>query len=129
MLEAVESGVGLAGCHGGMCDAFRTAVRWQFMTGGQFVSHPGGAQMEYQIEIKRGAHPIVEGLEDFSLTSEQYYMHIDPAVHVLATTRFPNFNGPHTPNGPVEMPVAWSRDGGPGGSSTARLGTRLTWWR
>ena len=39
--KAVASGVGLAGCHGGMCDAFRENVEWQFMTGGQWVAHPG----------------------------------------------------------------------------------------
>ena len=31
--EAVSKGVGLAGCHGGMCDAFRNSTDWQFMTG------------------------------------------------------------------------------------------------
>ena len=35
--EAVARGVGLAGCHGGMCDAFRNDTEWQFMTGGQWV--------------------------------------------------------------------------------------------
>ncbi len=38
---AVAGGVGLAGCHGGMCDAFRGDVLWQFMTGAQWVAHPG----------------------------------------------------------------------------------------
>lgn len=33
--EAVQNGVGLAGCHGGMCDAFRNNVDWQFMTAWQ----------------------------------------------------------------------------------------------
>ncbi|MBN1579417.1 MAG: ThuA domain-containing protein, partial [Anaerolineae bacterium] len=32
--EAVANGTGIAGCHGGMCDSFRTDVQWQFMTGG-----------------------------------------------------------------------------------------------
>src|SRR3954470_20161599 len=35
-----EHGVGLAGCHGGMCDAFRQDTEWQFMTGAQWVAHP-----------------------------------------------------------------------------------------
>src|SRR5690606_27393691 len=34
--SAVASGVGMAGCHGGMCDAFRNDSEWQFMTGGQW---------------------------------------------------------------------------------------------
>src|SRR5690606_3308513 len=87
--EAVAAGVGLAGCHGGMCDAFRTCVEWQFMTGGQWVAHPGNDGVEYTVNIVKGSHPIVEGLEDFKVKSEQYYMHVDPAVKVLATTRFP----------------------------------------
>src|SRR4051794_31638076 len=39
--EAVKGGVGLAGAHGGMCDSFRNNTDWQFMTGGQWVAHPG----------------------------------------------------------------------------------------
>ena len=38
--EAVAAGTGIAGCHGGMCDAFRECVEWQFITGGNWVSHP-----------------------------------------------------------------------------------------
>ena len=30
--EAVNSGVGIAGVHGGMCDSFRANTEWQFMT-------------------------------------------------------------------------------------------------
>lgn len=46
---AVSHGVGLAGCHGGMCDSFRWDTEWQFMTGGQWVSHPGGDGMDPSI--------------------------------------------------------------------------------
>ena len=42
LTAAVRSGVGLAGYHGGMCDAFREAVDYQFVCGGQWVAHPGG---------------------------------------------------------------------------------------
>lgn len=111
---AVASGVGIAGCHGGMCDAFRKAVGWQFMTGGNWVAHPGGDGVEYVVEIKKGSHPIVEGLEDFTVKSEQYYLHVDPAVKVLATTRFPTVEGVHSPNGPVDMPVVWIKYWGQG---------------
>ncbi|MBO7762611.1 MAG: ThuA domain-containing protein [Clostridia bacterium] len=106
---AVRHGVGLAGCHGGMCDAFRTATEWQFITGGQWVSHPGGANVSYTVNICKGASPIVRGLEDFAVTSEQYYLHIDPAIKVLATTRFPVANSYHAANEPVDMPVAWTK--------------------
>mgnify|MGYP002604363869 FL=1 len=89
--KAVAAGVGLAGCHGGMCDSFREDTEWQFITGGQWVSHPGGDGIPYTVNICRGSSPIIEGLEDFPVCSEHYYLHVDPAVEVLATTRFPIF--------------------------------------
>ena len=107
--NAVSHGVGLAGCHGGMCDAFRWSIEWQFMTGGQWVSHPGGDGIEYMVNICKGANPITEGLSDFPVCSEHYYLHIDPAVEVLATTRFPLVNYYHAANKPVDMPVAWTK--------------------
>ena len=76
--EAVASGTGLAGNHGGMCDAFRENVLWQFMTGGNWVAHPGGDGVEYVVNIKKGSSPIVEGIKDFKVCSEQYYLHVDP---------------------------------------------------
>lgn len=114
VLSAVSQGVGLAGCHGGMCDAFRASTDWQFMTGGQWVAHPGNDGVEYTVNICRGSSSIIEGIENFTLKSEQYYLHIDPAVEVLATTRFPLADGPHSVNKPVDMPVAWTKYWGEG---------------
>ncbi|WP_123043339.1 ThuA domain-containing protein [Cohnella candidum] len=112
--QAVQSGVGLAGCHGGMCDAFRENVDWQFMTGGQWVAHPGNDGVEYTVNVSNSSSPLVEGLEDFTVRSEQYYMHVDPAVEVLATTRFPVVPGPHSLNKAVDMPVVWTKRWGVG---------------
>ncbi|XEC95612.1 ThuA domain-containing protein [Paenibacillus tarimensis] len=111
---AVQSGVGLAGCHGGMCDAFRENVDWQFMTGGNWVAHPGNDGVEYVVNIKNSSSPLVYGMGDFAVKSEQYYLHVDPAVEVLATTRFPVVPGPHSANGPVDMPVVWTKRWGAG---------------
>lgn len=111
---AVSRGVGIAGCHGGMCDAFRESTRWQFMTGGQWVSHPGGADVTYKVNIHHGSSSITEGLEDFEVTSEHYYLHVDPSIEVLATTRFPLVNYYHAANKPVDMPVAWTKYWGDG---------------
>jgi len=111
---AVQSGVGLAGCHGGMCDAFRENVDWQFMTGGQWVAHPGNDGVEYTVNIKHSSSPLVEGIEDFTVATEQYYLHVDPAVEVLATTRFPTVPGPHSLNKAVDMPVVWTKRWGVG---------------
>lgn len=112
--KAVASGVGLAGCHGGMCDAFRNDVEWQFMTGGQWVAHPGGDGTDYMVNICKGSSPLVEGIEDFLVCSEQYYLHVDPAIEVLATTRFPVATYYHCSNKPVDMPVVWTKYWGNG---------------
>ena len=106
---AVSRGVGIAGCHGGMCDSFRQDTQWQFMTGGQWVAHPGNDGTPYRVNIHPGSSPITEGIEDFDVASEQYYVHVDPAVEVLATTRFPVANGPHAANKIVDVPVSWTK--------------------
>ncbi len=109
VVQAVQSGVGIGGCHGGMCDSFREATDWQFMTGGQWVSHPGNDSVEYTVHITDKNHYITQGLQDFKVKSEQYYLHTDPVNKVLATTQFPIADGPHVPNGDVQMPVIWTK--------------------
>jgi uncharacterized protein len=109
VLNAVKSGVGIAGCHGGMCDSFREHTEWQFMTGGQWVSHPGNDGVKYSVKIGPTPSPITEGIKEFPIVSEQYYMHVDPAVKVLAYTQFPTADGPHVGNGTVNMPVVWTK--------------------
>jgi type 1 glutamine amidotransferase len=106
LTEAVRSGVGLAGYHGGMCDAFREATEYQFMCGGQWVAHPGNV-IDYRVDVVKPADPIMEGIESFPYRSEQYYMHVDPSNEVLATT---TFSGEHAfwIEG-VVMPVVWKR--------------------
>jgi type 1 glutamine amidotransferase len=111
LLETVRSGVGIAGWHGGLCDSFRNNVDYQFMTGGQWVAHPGGV-IDYDVKITNTTDPITAGLKDFHMKSEQYYMHTDPSNEVLATT---TFNGDHAYwiKGTV-MPVVWKRHYGLG---------------
>lgn len=115
VLKAVEAGVGLAGCHGGMCDAFRNSVEWQFMTGSQWVAHPGNDGVEYEVNIVgSSSSTIVEGISDFKVKSEQYYLHVDPSINVLATTTFPIVEGPHCTNGKVKVPVVYTKTWGKG---------------
>lgn len=111
LLEAVKSGVGIAGWHGGMGDSFRNNTEYQFMVGGQWVAHPGGV-IDYRVNIINHEDPITAGLSDFDMHSEQYYMHVDPGNEVLATT---TFGGEHAPwiAGTV-MPVVWKRMWGQG---------------
>ena len=116
---AVRAGVGLAGYHGGMCDSFRDSVEYQFMTGGQWVAHPGGV-IDYRVNICKAEDPVMAGLSDFDYRSEQYYMHVDPSNQVLATT---TFSGEHAEwiTG-VVMPVAWKRRHGQGRVFYSSLG-------
>ncbi len=112
LLAAVEkNGTGMAGWHGGMCDAFRQNEGYRYMTGGSWVAHPGG-YIDYDVNIADHKDNVTEGLKDFAMKSEQYYMHVDPNVKVLATTRF---------NGKVNswidgcvMPVTWKKMYGKG---------------
>jgi type 1 glutamine amidotransferase len=109
--EAVSSGVGLAGWHGGLCDSFRQNTEYQFMTGGQWVAHPGGI-IDYSVQITDQKDPVTRGLSEFNMHSEQYYMHVDPNVKVLATT---TFSGEHAPwiEG-ATMPITWKKMYGKG---------------
>ncbi|MFO7822031.1 MAG: ThuA domain-containing protein, partial [Lentisphaeria bacterium] len=62
--DAVHSGVGIGGWHGGMGDSFRNDTNYQFMVGGQWVAHPGNI-IDYEVNITKPGDPIVEGLSDF----------------------------------------------------------------
>lgn len=104
LLAAVKSGVGIAGCHGGLGDSFRNETEFQLMVGGQWVAHPGNDGVNYMVNIKQKDDALVAGIEDFAVCSEQYYMHVDPANNVLATTNF----------GDVVMPVVWTKSYGEG---------------
>jgi type 1 glutamine amidotransferase len=121
LLRAVKKGAGCAGWHGGMGDAFRANTEFQFMTGGQFICHPGGI-IDYTVNLSDIEDPITAGLSDFAVHSEQYYMHIDPAVEVLATT---TFSGEHWRVDWVKdvvMPVAWKKRYGSGRVFYSALG-------
>jgi type 1 glutamine amidotransferase len=123
VLEAVKGGVGIAGCHGGMCDSFREATEWQWMTGGQWVAHPGNDGTEYTVRITDSSHFITQGAPaEFRVVSEQYYLHTDPSNKTLAVTHFPIADGPHAPNGPFDMPVIWTRMWGQGRVAYNSLG-------
>src|SRR3954451_8314020 len=83
--SAVATGTGFAGWHGGIIDSFRIATDYLQLVGAQFTAHPGGPLVEHTINVT-GEHPIVEGIHDFTLRSEQYWLLTDPLTDVLATT-------------------------------------------
>jgi uncharacterized protein len=111
--EAVRGGTGLAGWHG-MAASFRSSLQFSLIAGASFLEHPGGegVPVPYDIEIVDREHPVTAGVESFRIASEQYYMHVDPSAHVLATT---TFTGEHFPwlDG-VVMPAAYTHTWGDG---------------
>ena len=111
LCAAVKAGTGIAGWHGGMGDAFRADTGYQYMVGGQWVAHPGNI-IEYTVNIVKHDDPITAGIKDFTMKSEQYYMHTDPGNQVLAAT---TFTGEYDEwiAGTV-MPVIWKRRYGQG---------------
>ncbi|MFZ4396453.1 MAG: ThuA domain-containing protein [Kiritimatiellia bacterium] len=111
--DAVLAGTGLAGWHGGMCDSFRVDTEYQFMTGGQWVAHPGGV-IPYLVDGLKQSSPITKGLKPFQIVSEQYYMHTDPGNRVLAWTTFTGEHGGTPWIQGTRMPVAWQRMWGQG---------------
>jgi type 1 glutamine amidotransferase len=114
LMEAVRGGTGIAGWHG-MTAAFRASLPYSYIVGGSFVEHPGGEaiRVPYEVEIVDRDHPVTAGVEDFGVASEQYYMHVAPDAHVLATTTFDG--EPEVPwlKG-VVAPFAWVKQFGDG---------------
>lgn len=121
LLDAIASGVGVAGWHGTMGDSFRNATEYQFMVGGQWVAHPGNI-IEYSVHITNHDDPITAGLSDFTMHSEQYYMHVDPSNEVLATTTFSGAHGGVPWVAGTVIPVVWKRRWGQGRVFYSSLG-------
>jgi len=122
LMQAVNAGVGLAGWHGGLCDSFRKHPKYHFITGGQWVAHPGDVR-KYTVNIVDQKDDVTRGLKDFQVKDEQYYMLIDPNVKVLATS---TFSGEHADwlKGTV-MPVVWKKMYGRGRIFYSSLGHQL----
>jgi hypothetical protein len=68
--------------------------------------------VDYEVNVVDHDDPITAGVPDFRMTSEQYYMQVDPSNKVLATT---TFSGEHYPwiEGCV-MPAVWKKMYGKG---------------
>lgn len=119
LLDAVRGGVGIAGWHGGMGDSFRASTEYQWMVGGQWVAHPGNI-FTYRVNVTKPDDPIMAGLQDFDMKSEQYYLHVDPGNEVLATTTFGGETAPWIAG--CVMPQVWKRRYGEGRVFYSALG-------
>ena len=129
--SAIISGTGFSGWHGGIGDAFRDNLRYQFMVGGQFIFHPGG-KIDYGINIIDRTDPITKDISDFNLKhTEQYYMLIDPNTKVLAVSKFvkERYEKPEKKEIRVTgsvMPVVWKKNYGKGRIFYSSIGHFMT---
>jgi uncharacterized protein len=138
LVTAVESGTGLAGWHGGIADAYRASADYLQLIGGQFAAHaartaPGertGEQSDNYVPHRitmtpAGAeHPITQGIRDFDLDTEQYWVLTDDYVDVLATTTTA-VRPWGAWNRPVTTPAVWTRRWGRGRVFVATPGHKV----
>ncbi len=113
LLAAVAAGTGLAGWHGAGA-SFRSSLRYNWLLGGSFVAHPHGEGVPhpYQVTLTDRTHEVTRGVANFEVRSEQYYMQVDPNIHVLAETVFDADPFPWLEG--HKSPVAWVRAWGRG---------------
>ncbi|MCD4852495.1 ThuA domain-containing protein [Arthrobacter sp. AK01] len=134
---AVENGTGLAGWHGGIADSYRNNSDYLHLIGGQFACHPGkhaderiGEQSDnyvpYTVNIlPAGAgHPITQGIGDFDLVTEQYWVLSDDYIDVLATTT-QKVREWDPWNREVTSPAIWTRQWGKGRIFVSTPGHRV----
>jgi type 1 glutamine amidotransferase len=135
--RAVLNGAGMAGWHGGIADSYRNNADYLHMIGGQFAHHAGkdpaervGDQSDnyipYTVHITDygKTHPITEGIEDFELVTEQYWVLSDEYDDVLATTT-QEVRPWDAWNRPVTSPAIWTRQWGKGRIFVSAPGHRL----
>ena len=124
--RAVAQGTGLAGWHGGIVDSYRNNSDYLQLTGGQFACHAGKDPAErkgdgqdyfvpYTVDITPlgKTHPITEGIEDFELVTEQYWVLTDEYNEVLATTTQKQLAWEPWQR-EVTFPAIWTRQWGQG---------------
>lgn len=119
LTEAVRGGTGLGGHHAAMATSFRSVVEFHYLCGVQWVAHPGNI-IDFHVDIARPGDPIVAGLSGFDYRSEQYYLHYDPSIEILATTTFSGEYDEATRG--VVMPVVFKRHFGRGRIFYSALG-------
>ena len=135
--RAVLNGTGMAGWHGGIADSYRNNADYLHMIGGQFAHHAGkdpaertGEQSDnyipYTVHITEygRTHPITEGIEDFDLVTEQYWVLSDEYNDVLATTT-QEVRPWDAWNRPVTAPAIWTRQWGKGRIFVSAPGHRI----
>lgn len=119
LVEAVRNGLGLAGAHGALATSFKESAAFRYLSGVTWVAHPGNI-IDFRVSITRQDDVLMQGIPDFDYRSEQYYLHYDPSVEILATTTFSGEYDPAVRN--VTMPVVFKRYFGAGRVFYSALG-------
>ena len=131
--QAVAAGAGLAGWHGGLIDSFRASTDYLQLVGAQFAAHPHAAKDRGHIDIEAyrrytvqmlpaaADYEFLQGVEDFEIFTEQYWVLTDGLNNVLATCELVPDDGDEWPS-PVTMPVVWTRQWGAGRIFATSLG-------
>ena len=83
------------------------------------MAHPGGV-IDYSVEIVDRRDPVTKGLKGFDMHREQYYMHVDPNMKVLATTEFSAEHADWIEG--CTVPVVWKKMYGKGRVFYSSLG-------
>lgn len=120
--ELVEQGTILFGMHNGILAAFRDFPAFIALVGGVFVEHYGGDKITY--DVYNDDSKIFKNITNFTHTSEQYYLLVDPAVDVLMYTYVSSDNLGLLANGheKIKMPVTIHRKYGAGEILACSLG-------
>lgn len=120
LVGAVRAGVGFAGWHGGIIGTCVANPRYLQMVGGRFVWHPDGF-VRYRVRVAEPDHPIMAGIGDYDVTTEQYWLLSDATNRVLADCVFQP-DAESAWDEPVTMPVIWLRRWGKGRVFVCALG-------
>ena len=106
LIEHLEAGRGLLGIHVSATSLTEMA-EWPRLLGGHWIRgrsmHP--PQSIATVQVRRGEHPIVEGLADFEVFDERYsYLETNPDITVLCEHEFEG----------LRHPLAWTRESAQG---------------
>ncbi len=119
LVKAVRGGLGLGGHHGCLATSFKESAPFRYISGVTWVAHPGNI-IDFRVAVTRQDDPLMEGIPDFDYHSEQYYLHYDPSVEILAATTFTGQYDAAARN--VVMPVVFKRHFGEGRVFYSALG-------
>jgi len=97
----VENGGGLVALHSATVSS-QTSPEFQSLVGGTFITHP--PRFSFTVYPMAIEHPIIEGIQAFTVSDELYIESYDPSVQVSMVTM----------DRGVAYPMVWSKPDGNG---------------